>query len=102
MTADTLISALDVDPVARLRWRVLEHFRVPPGCADDMAMSDADALWAAANMVMDARLAGEEAGRSRPFPAGSEDGSGRAEAGFDSTAFDEARFLTLKEAGHGT
>lgn len=49
---EALLETLAADPVARLRWRVLTRFNLPPGGA---ALSDADCLFAAANMVLDAR-----------------------------------------------
>ncbi len=74
MTARPLIEAAAADAMSRLRWRVIERFRLAP----DTRLSDADCLWAAANMVLDAR---ETVG-----------GGGNA-------AFDEGRFLTLKGGG---
>lgn len=66
---ERLLDALAGDPMARLRWRVLTRFGLPPGGA---ALSDADCLFAAANMVLDARArrTAEQGGRNPAFDAG--------------------------------
>lgn len=79
MTTEALLRALDGDPVARLRWLVLCRFGVPPGGADDAAMSDGDVLLAAANLVLDRRQGGKT-----------------KETG-GNPVFDEARFTRLRE-----
>ena len=73
MTAEELLSALAKDPMERLRWLLCRRFGLSP----EAAPGDAACLWAAANLVLDARLG----------------------AAGGNAAFDEARFAALKEAG---
>lgn len=74
MTAEELLCALSEDAVERLRWLVCRLFRIPPG----EAPSDSECIWAAANMVLDAR-GGESGSMAGANPA-----------------FDEERFERLK------
>ena len=72
---DELLAALEADPMERLRWLVTARFSLPP----DTALTDAYCLWAAANMVLDAR------GKNR-------EGS--------NPSFDTEEFSRLREAGN--
>lgn len=59
ITKDSLLCSLAAAPMERLRWYVLDYFKLPPWAE----LSESDILWAAANMALDKRerTAGERA-----------------------------------------
>lgn len=72
MTGELLAS---LSPMERLRWRVLDYFRLPPTAE----LAPENVLWCAANMVLDIK-------------------SGRGEREkAQNPAFDEERFDALRE-----
>ena len=74
MTAEELLNFLEGNAMERLRWLVCRRFSLAP----DAAPTDGACLWAAANMVLDAR-----------------NGKKDEKAGAN-PAFDEERFESLK------
>ncbi len=74
---DAVLESIEQSPGERLRWLVLDYFKLPPWAEP----GETDILWAAANMVLDMRRRGGKTG------AGS------------NPAFDEAEFLRRKEGG---
>lgn len=55
MNAESLIRQLELDSLERLKWFVLQHFRVLPGSAAAQELSDQDYVICGAHMVIDNR-----------------------------------------------
>ena len=79
MTAEELLSHLEGDHMARLRWLVLKEFGVLPGSRRAGRLSDEDCIICGAHMVLD-RLEGQA-------PSAGERGVNKG--------FDESRFCAL-------